>query len=87
MGKVYGVGNDCFFSFSYRCNMSLTAHPDKDELIMFGGEYFNGSKVWPAYKPTTFNQLFVHVIRTIWYFINFSPLLNYFTLFAMLYIL
>ena len=25
--------------------MSLTAHPDKDELIMFGGEYFNGSQV------------------------------------------
>ena len=25
--------------------MSLTAHPDKDELIMFGGEYFTGTKV------------------------------------------
>ncbi len=29
----------------FRCNMTLTPHPDKDELIMFGGEYFNGRKV------------------------------------------
>ena len=28
--------------------MSLTAHPDRDELIMFGGEYFTGSKVSPT---------------------------------------
>lgn len=25
--------------------MSLTAHPDKDELLMFGGEHFTGNKV------------------------------------------
>jgi len=25
--------------------MTLTAHPDKDILLMFGGEYFDGSRV------------------------------------------
>jgi len=30
---------------SPRCNMTLTPHPDRDELIMFGGEYFTGNKV------------------------------------------
>ena len=23
----------------------MTAHPDREELIFFGGEYFNGAKV------------------------------------------
>lgn len=26
-------------------NASLCAHPEKDELILFGGEFFNGQKV------------------------------------------
>uniref|UniRef100_A0A673UYE3 Uncharacterized protein n=1 Tax=Suricata suricatta TaxID=37032 RepID=A0A673UYE3_SURSU len=30
---------------SPRLHASLSAHPDKDELILFGGEYFNGQKV------------------------------------------
>lgn len=30
---------------SSRANFSLTAHPDKEELILLGGEYFNGQKV------------------------------------------
>ncbi len=25
--------------------MTLTAHPDKDELMLFGGEHFDGNKV------------------------------------------
>jgi len=25
--------------------MTLTAHPEKDILMMFGGEYFDGSRV------------------------------------------
>ncbi|XP_023616817.1 kelch domain-containing protein 4 isoform X5 [Myotis lucifugus] len=29
---------------SPRLNASLSAHPEKDELILFGGEYFNGQK-------------------------------------------
>lgn len=29
----------------FRLNASLSAHPEKDELILFGGEYFNGKKV------------------------------------------
>lgn len=28
-----------------RLNASLCAHPEKDELILFGGEFFNGKKV------------------------------------------
>ena len=31
--------------FCFRCNMTLVAHPDKEELIMFGGEYFTGKQV------------------------------------------
>lgn len=30
----------------FRLNASFSAHPEKDELIMFGGEYFNGKKVY-----------------------------------------
>ena len=30
---------------SRRANFSFCSHSDKDELILFGGEYFNGSKV------------------------------------------
>ncbi|XP_022367295.1 kelch domain-containing protein 4 isoform X2 [Enhydra lutris kenyoni] len=30
---------------SPRLHASLSAHPEKDELILFGGEYFNGQKV------------------------------------------
>ncbi|XP_006046186.3 kelch domain-containing protein 4 isoform X3 [Bubalus bubalis] len=30
---------------SPRLNASLSTHPEKDELILFGGEYFNGQKV------------------------------------------
>jgi len=29
---------------SPRLHASLSAHPEKDELILFGGEYFNGQK-------------------------------------------
>lgn len=29
----------------FRLNGSLSAHPEKDELILFGGEFFNGKKV------------------------------------------
>lgn len=30
---------------SRRANFSLNPHIDKDEIVMFGGEYFNGQKV------------------------------------------
>lgn len=30
---------------SRRLNFTFVAHPDKDEIILFGGEYFNGQKV------------------------------------------
>ncbi|XP_044283920.1 kelch domain-containing protein 4 [Varanus komodoensis] len=42
---------------SPRLNASLSAHPEKDELILFGGEYFNGQKTF------LYNELFVYNIR------------------------
>lgn len=30
---------------SRRLNFTFVAHPEKEELILFGGEYFNGQKV------------------------------------------
>jgi len=42
---------------SARLNMSVCAHPDKDELLIFGGEYYNGKKI------TMFNDLFVYNIK------------------------
>jgi len=35
--------------------MTLTAHPDKDVLMMFGGEYFDGSRVCLGF--TDFSEL------------------------------
>ncbi|XP_028931232.1 kelch domain-containing protein 4 isoform X1 [Ornithorhynchus anatinus] len=42
---------------SPRLNASLSAHPEKDELILFGGEYFNGQKTF------LYNELFIYNIR------------------------
>ncbi|KAM6430652.1 kelch domain-containing protein 4 isoform 1-T1 [Liasis olivaceus] len=42
---------------SPRLNASLSAHPEKEELILFGGEYFNGQ------KTILYNELFVYNIR------------------------
>lgn len=39
-----------------RTNFSLCAHPDKEELIMFGGEFYNGTKM------TIYNDLFFYNI-------------------------
>lgn len=33
------------FFMSFRLSASLSSHPEKDELILFGGEFFNGKKV------------------------------------------
>lgn len=30
---------------SHRVNFTLTAHPFKDELVMLGGEFYNGQTV------------------------------------------
>ncbi|CAH7051553.1 Klhdc4 [Phodopus roborovskii] len=40
-----------------RLNASLSAHPEKDELILFGGEYFNGQKTF------MYNELYIYSIR------------------------
>ncbi|KAK3866195.1 hypothetical protein Pcinc_028256 [Petrolisthes cinctipes] len=42
---------------SRRSAFSLTPHPDKDQLILFGGEFFNGS------KTTVFNDLYFYNIK------------------------
>ncbi|KAM4619204.1 kelch domain-containing protein 4 isoform 1-T1 [Polymixia lowei] len=42
---------------SPRLNASFSAHPDKDELILFGGEFFNGKKTY------LYNDLFFYNIK------------------------
>ncbi|XP_069824698.1 kelch domain-containing protein 4 isoform X1 [Dendropsophus ebraccatus] len=42
---------------SPRLNASLTPHPEKDELILFGGEYFNGQKTF------LYNELYTYNIK------------------------
>nr|CAB3259327.1 kelch domain-containing protein 4-like [Phallusia mammillata] len=42
---------------SPRSNLSVVAHPEKDELILFGGEYFNGRKTF------VYNDTFVYSIK------------------------
>nr|CAH7738499.1 unnamed protein product [Callosobruchus chinensis] len=43
---------------SRRLNFSFVAHPDKEQLIMYGGEYFNGQKTF------VYNDLFFYNIPT-----------------------
>uniref|UniRef100_A0A3B3VQL5 Kelch domain containing 4 n=1 Tax=Poecilia latipinna TaxID=48699 RepID=A0A3B3VQL5_9TELE len=40
-----------------RLNATLSAHPEKDELILFGGEFFNGKKTY------LYNDLFFYNIK------------------------
>ncbi|XP_029951591.1 kelch domain-containing protein 4 isoform X2 [Salarias fasciatus] len=42
---------------SPRLNASFSAHPEKDELILFGGEFFNGKKTY------LYNDLFFYNIK------------------------
>lgn len=44
---------------TFRSNMTLTPHPDKEELIMFGGEFLTGSKVYSTTMPYGSNYTFV----------------------------
>ncbi|XP_014771744.1 kelch domain-containing protein 4 [Octopus bimaculoides] len=39
---------------SQRCNATFTAHPDKEELVLFGGEYYNGKQMF------MYNDLFFY---------------------------
>lgn len=41
---------------SPRSNFSFCAHPEKEELILFGGEHFDGQKL------TVFNELYFYNI-------------------------
>ena len=47
--------------------MTLTAHPEKDELIMFGGEYFNGKKVSSVTTRITSLYIFTIYLPQIFY--------------------
>ena len=38
---------------SHRSNLSVLAHPDHPELVLFGGEFHNGN------KTTMFNDLLI----------------------------
>ncbi|KAL3259375.1 hypothetical protein MRX96_002027 [Rhipicephalus microplus] len=42
---------------SCRSGATLCAHPEKDELLLFGGEYYNGK------KTIMYNELFVYNIK------------------------
>ncbi|XP_059160782.1 kelch domain-containing protein 4-like [Physella acuta] len=42
---------------SPRCNISLVSHPEREELLMFGGEYFTGNKMF------VYNDLFSYQIK------------------------
>ncbi|XP_059916176.1 kelch domain-containing protein 4 [Gadus macrocephalus] len=42
---------------SPRLNASLSPHPEKDELILFGGEFFNGKKTY------LYNELYFYNIK------------------------
>ena len=55
------------FCVDFRCNMTLTAHPEKDELIMFGGEYFNGKKVSSVTTRITSLYIFTIYLPQIFY--------------------
>lgn len=37
---------------SRRLNFTFIAHPDKDQLVMFGGEFFDGQKVSLLFQTT-----------------------------------
>lgn len=45
-----------WISFIYRANASFTEHPLKDELILFGGEFFDGR------TTILFNDLYIYDI-------------------------
>lgn len=53
---------------SARCNASLTAHPTKDELLLFGGEIFDGK------RATLFDELYrFNLKRLEWRLVISSP--------------
>ncbi|GIY69903.1 kelch domain-containing protein 4 [Caerostris darwini] len=55
--KADYVGEELCPQPSPRSSCSLNAHPDKEELVLFGGEYFNGS------KTTVYNDLYFYNIK------------------------
>ena len=56
---------DSYMFFCFRCNMTLVAHPDKEELIMFGGEYFTGKQV-SLLNATVTEEWRPHAFDVVW---------------------
>lgn len=45
---------------SRRSNFSFVPHPDKDEIILYGGEFHNGKNVSNVYLYILFNPFDIH---------------------------
>ncbi|KAH8387886.1 hypothetical protein KR093_010162 [Drosophila rubida] len=60
-GRIKAITEEICAPPTPRANFSLVAHPEKEELIMFGGELYNGAKV------SVFNDLYIYnIARNEW---------------------
>ncbi|KAH8239853.1 hypothetical protein KR032_008740 [Drosophila birchii] len=57
-GKIQSITENVCTPPSPRSNFTLIAHPEKEELIMFGGELYTGS------KTTVYNDLYFYNIKS-----------------------
>lgn len=55
-GSIAAISEEICAAPSPRSNFTLVAHPEKEELILFGGELYNGAKV------DVYNDLFFYNI-------------------------
>lgn len=59
--RIAAISEEVCAAPSPRANFTLVAHPEKEELILFGGELYNGSKV------AVYNDLFFYnILRNEW---------------------
>ncbi|EDW40355.1 GL24939 [Drosophila persimilis] len=56
-GRLDGITEEVCPPPSPRSNFTLVAHPEKEELIMFGGELYNGANI------SVYNDLFFYNIK------------------------
>ncbi|KAH8298672.1 hypothetical protein KR018_010674 [Drosophila ironensis] len=57
-GKISTISENVCPAPSPRSNFSLVAHPEKEELILFGGELYTGA------KTTIYNDLYFYSIKS-----------------------
>ncbi|XP_068142638.1 kelch domain-containing protein 4 [Drosophila tropicalis] len=57
-GRLATIYEEVVPAPSPRANFTLVSHPEKEELIMFGGEFYNGAKV------CVYNDLFFYNIKS-----------------------